>query len=48
MILNNIFAKNITKKWRSLTQTSKSLIITLVSEKNASFSPKIGKTRRKL
>jgi hypothetical protein len=40
------------KMWAFFAQTAatfcKNLIITLVFEKNANFSPKIGKNRRKL
>jgi hypothetical protein len=44
--------KNFAKKLAFLTQNKaklcKNLITTLVFEKNANFSPKIGKNRRKL
>jgi hypothetical protein len=52
MIFLNIFAEKLGEKISSLTQNKaklcKILIITLVFEKNASFSPKIVKNRRKL
>jgi hypothetical protein len=48
----NIFAEKFSKKMAFFTQNKaklrKSLIITLVFEKNANFLPKIGKNRRKL
>jgi hypothetical protein len=52
MILKIFSPKKIAKKMAFLTQNKaklcKFLIITLVFEKNAIFSPKIGKNRRKL
>jgi hypothetical protein len=52
MIFLNIFAEKFSKKLAFLTQNKaelcKNLIITLVFEKNAIFSPKIVKNRRNL
>jgi hypothetical protein len=52
MILNIFSPKNSAKKLAFLTQSKakicKILIITLVFEKNAIFSPKIAENRRKL
>jgi hypothetical protein len=52
MIFKNIFAKKFSEKNGVLTQNKakicKILIITLVFEKNANFSPKIVKNSRKL
>jgi hypothetical protein len=53
MIIKIFSPKHLVKKVAFLAQTTasfckKKMIITLVFEKNAIFSPKIGKNRRKL
>jgi hypothetical protein len=52
MIFKIFSLKNSAKKWAFLAQNKaklcKILIITLVSEKNANFLPKIDQNRRKL
>jgi hypothetical protein len=52
MIFKIFLPKNLVKYWRFLLKLlpvfAKIVIITFVCEKNAIFSPKIGKNRRKL